>query len=187
MFDRDTFIGRVVYGGGFIFDFARWLIILTIILTLLHFFVVTIFVVDGASMDPTLASGEFGVLDKITYDFGNPQRGDIIVLNYPGDPENRQYVKRVIGLPGEKVVVEGGRVFINGKRLVENYLPSWLGTDKDGSWQLSSVEYFTMGDNRPNSNDSRYFGPVEKRFIVGKTVWILIPRFFSITTPTYNF
>ena len=187
MFDRETFIGRIIYGGGFIFDFARWLVILIVVLALLHFFVITIFIVDGASMDPTLATGEFGVLDKITYDFGSPQRGDIIVLNYPGDPENRRYVKRVIGLPGEKLEVKQGSVFINNKKLTETYLPSWLGTDKDGVWKLSNVEYFTMGDNRPNSNDSRYFGPVEKRFIVGKTVWIILPRFFSITTPTYNF
>ncbi len=183
--ERGTFIGRIVYGGGFIFDFARWLLILIIILTLLHFFVATIYIVDGASMDPTLATGEFGVLDKITYDFSNPQRGDIVVLNYPGDPENKRYVKRVIGLPGETVEVSYGSVFINGKKLTENYLPADLYTDKDGVWKLSSSEYFTMGDNRPNSNDSRYFGPVEKRFLVGKTVWILFPKFFSITTPTY--
>ena len=186
MFNRDTFIGKVVTGGGFIFDFARWLVVLVIVLTLLHFFVITIFIVDGQSMDPTFATNEVGLLDKITYDFESPQRGDIVVLNYPGDPENKRYVKRVIGLPGDTVEVTGGSVFVNGKKLTENYLPSGLYTDKDGKWNLSSSQYFTMGDNRPNSNDSRYFGPVEKRFLVGKVVWIVYPQFFSITTPTYN-
>lgn len=183
--NQDTLFRRIIYGGGFLFDFARWLLILIVLLTLLYFFVATIFIVDGASMDPTLASGEFGVLDKISWDFSNPGRGDVVVLKYPGDPGHKQYVKRVVGLPGEKIEVKNGSVFINNKKLSENYLPAGLFTDKDGSWQLSSEEYFTMGDNRPNSNDSRYFGPVEKRFLVGKTVWILFPRFFSIVTPTY--
>ncbi|MCX6810386.1 MAG: signal peptidase I [Candidatus Berkelbacteria bacterium] len=185
MISRDTFIGRIVYGGGFIFDFARWLVFIIVILTLLHFFVITIFIVDGASMDPTLATGDFGLLDKISYDFSDPQRGDVVVLNYPGDPDNKRYVKRVVGLPGEKIEVKNGLILINGKKLSENYLPKGLYTDKDGNWKLSGNEYFTMGDNRPNSNDSRYFGPVEKRFLVGKVVWILFPRFFSIVTPTY--
>ena len=185
MFNRDTFIGKVVSGGGFIFDFARWLVILIITLTLLHFFVITVFIVDGESMDPTFATGEFGALDKISYDFSDPERGDIVVLNYPGDPEHKRYVKRVVGMPGDRVEVKSGTVYLNGKKLTENYLPQGLYTDKDGSWKLSSDEYFTMGDNRPNSNDSRYFGPVEKRFLVGKVVWILFPRFFSVITPTY--
>jgi signal peptidase I len=186
MFNKDTFIGRVVSGGGFIFDFARWLVILIVALTLLHFFVITIFIVDGESMDPTFATNDFGLLDKITYDFSNPQRGDIVVLNYPGDPSNTRYVKRVIGLPGETVEVKNCGVYINGTELTEDYLPAGLCTDKDGIWHLTSTQYFTMGDNRPNSNDSRYFGPVEKRFLVGKVVWIVYPQFFSVITPTYN-
>jgi len=185
MFNRENFIGRIISGGGFIFDFARWLVVLMVILTLLHFFVMTIFIVDGASMDPTFATGDFGALDKISYSFSDPQRGDVVVLNYPGDPANKRYVKRVIGLPGEKVEVENGLVLVNGKKLSEGYLPKGLYTDKNGSWTLTTDEYFTMGDNRPNSNDSRYFGPVEKRFLVGKVVWILFPSFFSVVTPTY--
>lgn len=186
MFNRESIIGRVVYGGGFIFDFARWLLIIVVVLTLLHFFVISIFIVDGASMDPTFATGEFALLDKISYTLSNPQRGDVVVLNYPGDPANKRYVKRVVGLPGETIEVEHGNVYINSQKLSETYLPADIETDKDGSWKLSQDEYFTMGDNRPNSNDSRYFGPVEKRFLVGKTVWIIFPRFFSVVTPTYN-
>ncbi|MCX6812482.1 MAG: signal peptidase I [Candidatus Berkelbacteria bacterium] len=178
-------MSKVIYGGGFVFDFAKWLIILAIILAIINYFIISIFVVDGASMDPTMATGQIAILNKITYTISNPNRGDVVVINYPGDPTNKRYVKRVIGLPGEDVKVFGGQVYINGKKLTENYLPSGLYTDKDDDWQLGASDYFTMGDNRPNSNDSRYFGPVEKRFIVGRTDWVIIPKFFSITTPSY--
>jgi len=187
MINRDNIIGKIVYGGSFIFDFARWLLLAIIILTLVHFFIISIFLVDGESMDPTLTTGEFCLLDKISYDFSQPQRGDVVVLNYPGDPQHNRYVKRVIGLPGETVEVKNGSVFINNKILTENYLPKDIFNPKNGVWNLSNVEYFTMGDNRLNSNDSRYFGPVEKRFLVGKVVWVFFPHFASIITPSYNF
>ena len=117
MIGKESIVGKVIYGGGFVFDFARWLVILAVVLTLLHFFVITIYIVDGASMDPTLKTGEIAVLNKIVYDFGDPARGDIVVVKYPGDPENKRYVKRVIGLPNEKVEVRAGGVYINNKRV----------------------------------------------------------------------
>ncbi|MFA5157673.1 MAG: signal peptidase I [Patescibacteria group bacterium] len=186
MFLKETFIGRVVYGGGFLFDFAKWIILLIIAISLIHFFVATIFFVDGASMDPTFATGELGFLNKIVYKMSDPQRGDVVVVNYPGDPEHKRYVKRVIALPGEKLEIKNGSIFINNRKLIEGYLPRGLQTEQGGDWTLKSDEYFLMGDNRPNSNDSRYFGPVEQRFIVGKTSWILIPKLYSVPTPTYN-
>ena len=180
-----NFIQKIIFGGGFLFDFAKGIIILIVILALVHFFIATVFFVDGASMDPTFATGEMGLLDKISYNFSNPKRGDVVVVKYPGDPENKKYVKRVIGMPGEKIAVSNGAVYIEDKKLFENYLPAGLQTPQSGEWKLESDEYFLMGDNRINSNDSRYFGPVEKRFIIGKTIWILTPRFFSIPNPTY--
>jgi len=125
------------------------------------------------------------VLNKITYTFSAPKRGDVVVVKYPGDPEHKRYVKRVIGLPEEKLTVSNGLVFINDKILFESYLPPETITTKDGEWNLGADEYFLMGDNRTNSNDSRFFGPVEKRFIIGKTVWVLLPHFESIITPSY--
>ena len=186
MFNQETLIGRVVFGGGFLFDFAKWIIFFVILLAVVHFYIGTIYFVDGASMDPTFATGELGVLDKISYNFNDPQRGDVVVVNYPGDPEHKRYVKRVVGMPNEKIDIVNGAVFINGKKLVEGYLPRNLQTEPEGKWKIKSDEYFLMGDNRPNSNDSRYFGPVEKRFIVGKTTWILSPRIYSVPTPTYG-
>ena len=183
--DQESFIKKVIYGGGFVFDFARWLLILVIVLVLVHYFIITIYIVDGVSMDPTFQSGEVGILSRFAYSVGDPKRGDIVVVKYPGDPEHKRYVKRIIGLPNETISVGDSAVYINEKKLTENYLDSSTMTDKDGKWKLGKDEYFLMGDNRFNSNDSRYFGPVEERFIIGKTVWILIPRFFSVVTPSY--
>lgn len=187
MINRENIIGKIVYGGGFVFDFAKWLVIVGITLIICHYFIATIFIVDGVSMDPTLISGEVALLNKISYATGDPERGDIVVVNYPGDPEHKRYVKRVISLPNETLKVTGGEVYINGKKLREGYLPAGTLTDKDGSWQLGPNDYFLMGDNRPNSNDSRYFGPAEKRFIVGRTDWILLPKLENFVTPTYIF
>lgn len=187
MFNKETFIGKVVYGGGFIFDFAKWLVVIGIALIICHYFVITLFIVDGASMDPTLVSGEVAALNKIVYTLGDPQRGDIAVVKYPGDPEHKRYVKRVIGLPNETLKIADGAVFINNRKLREGYLPAGVETDKDGNWQLGKNDYFLMGDNRPNSNDSRYFGPVEKRFIIGRTDWVLLPHLENFVTPTYVF
>ncbi|TSC93878.1 MAG: signal peptidase I [Candidatus Berkelbacteria bacterium Athens1014_28] len=187
MFNHEKIVGKIIYGGGFVFDFARWLVVFILLLVLCNYFLISIFIVDGASMDPMLKTGEIGVLNKYIYIIDNPKRGDIVVVKYPGDPEKRRYVKRVIGLPGEKVKVYSGLVYVDGKVLKENYLAEYVWSDKDGEWQLGERDYFLMGDNRPNSNDSRYFGPVEQRFILGKTVWILLPRFQSIVTPTYLF
>lgn len=186
MVNRESLVGKVVYGGGFVFDFARWLVVLAIFLMILHYFVITIYIVDGLSMAPTFKSGEVGALNKITYIFSEPQRGDVVVVKYPGDPDHKRYVKRVIGMPTEKIEVKNGLVYINDNILREGYLPKDTMTIKDGTWQLDENDYFLMGDNRINSSDSRYFGPVEKRFIIGKTVWILTPRFFSVITPTYT-
>ena len=185
MFNRESVIGKIVYGGGFVFDFARWLVIFGILLMISHYFIITIYIVDGLSMDPTFKSGEVGVLNKAVYHFSDPERGDVVVVKYPGDPDKKRYVKRVIGMPEEKIEVKNNLVYVNNKVLIEGYLPKGTITIKEGSWQLDSDDYFLMGDNRLNSNDSRYFGPVEKRFIIGKTIWILAPRFFSVVTPTY--
>jgi signal peptidase I len=185
MISRESIVGKIVYGGGFVFDFARWLLVLGIVILILHYFIITIFIIDGLSMSPTFQSGEVGVLNKAVYSFSEPQRGDVVVVKYPGDPEHRRYVKRVVGMPGEKIEVIKGEVYIDGSLLIEGYLPIGTQTIEGGIWQLGNNDYFLMGDNRMNSNDSRYFGPVEKRFIIGKTTWILAPRFFSVVTPTY--
>jgi signal peptidase I len=106
----------------------------------------------------------------------------VVVVRYPGDPDNRKYVKRVIGLPGERLQIFDGKIFINEKILEEYYLPYGVLTEPDKTYTLGENNYFLMGDNRPVSNDSRYFGPVEKRFIVGQATTIIFPRFRQVPT-----
>lgn len=176
---KDTF-NKILFGGSILFDLTKWIILLVIILTLISKFYFSIFVVDGFSMEPTLRDKEIVLLEKNSYENKNPQRGDVVVVKYPGDPDNKKYVKRVIGLPGEKITITNNKVFINNKNFEEDYIPYGFITVPDGIWNLSDKEYFLMGDNRPNSNDSRYFGGVEKRFFYGHAKSVVYPNFREI-------
>ena len=178
--DLKIFFNKILYGGGKIFDLLKWVFLLIIVLVLIFNFVISIFIVDGLSMDPTLHDGEWALLQKNAYTSKNPNRGDVVVVRYPGDPNNKKYVKRVVGLPGETVTIADGRVSIDGRLLPEDYLSFDVASYPGGEWQLENDKYFLMGDNRPNSNDSRYFGPVEKRFLDGKALRIIYPRFRMI-------
>ena len=176
------FFNKILYGGGKVFDLLKWVFLLVIVFVLIFNFVISIFIVDGLSMEPNLHDKEWVLLQKNAYSSKDPSRGDVVVVRYPGDPEHKKYVKRVIGLPGETVKIQYGSVFIDDKPLAEDYLPFDIATYPDGEWKLETGMFFLMGDNRPNSNDSRYFGPVEKRFFDGKALRIIYPRFRLIGT-----
>lgn len=183
---KKNFWQKVVYGGGVFFDLCKWLVIIASVLIVLNSFWLTIFIVDGISMEPNFNDKEIVLLDKrFVRQEKNPQRGQSVVVQYPGDPQNKRYVKRVIGLPNEKLTIKSGKVYIEDKQLVEEYLPVYFNTEPEGEWVLAENEYFLMGDNRSNSNDSRYFGPVEKRFFIGKAVAILFPRLRFVELPNY--
>lgn len=179
MFDERTFLDKILYGSGVVFDLAKWLILLLIILSIVNTFFVGVFVVDGESMYPNFRDREIVLWRKGVYDSGEmkPERADIVVVQYPGDPKHKKYVKRIVGLPNENIQISNGKVYINKKVYSEEYLNPSLLTEPDGSWKLKAGEYFVMGDNRPNSNDSRYFGPIETRFIMGKSIGVVFPRF----------
>lgn len=167
---------KFILSGGMIFDLAKWIIGAIILLAIFNTFFFSLGIVDGESMEPNFHNGETFLWQRAAF---GPEfaRDNIVVINYPGDPEHKKYVKRIIGMPGDKVTVSGGRVSINDVQIDEDFLPIGTVTDNDGSWQLKNNQYFVMGDNRPNSNDSRYFGPVDKRFILGHAVAVVIPRF----------
>jgi len=128
--------------------------------------------VDGASMEPTLFSGEYVVVNRLSYRLGSPHRGDIIVFHFPRDPKE-EYIKRVIGLPGDEVEVRNGTVFINGQPLDENYLK--VKTNYIGSWVIPEGQLFVLGDNRNNSSDSHDWGTVPLDYVVGKAVMVYWP------------
>lgn len=128
--------------------------------------------VDGVSMRPTLENGEFVLVNKMSYRFGNVDRGDIIVFHFPVNP-NEELVKRVIGLPGDHVSIQAGVVYVNGQVLNESYIadvPSY-----SGEWDVTEGQFFVLGDNRNNSNDSKDWGLLPFDKIVGKAVLIYWP------------
>lgn len=124
------------------------------------------FLVSGASMEPTFSSGNYLLVDEISYRFRQPQRGEVLVFRYPRD-ENVFYIKRLIGLPQEHVVVKNGQVAVNGKKINENYLPPDVRTLADIDRQLGPDEFFVLGDNRYYSYDSRQWGILPRKDIIG--------------------
>lgn len=128
--------------------------------------------VDGDSMEPTLVSGEYVIVNRLSYRLGHPQRGDIIVFHFPRDPKE-EYIKRVIGLPGDEVNVMNGLVYVNGQSLDENYLDVKM--NYTGSWTVPTGQLFVLGDNRNNSSDSHDWGTVPMDYVVGKAVLVYWP------------
>jgi len=181
-----NFWQALIYGGGCFFELARGIIILAVILVCCHFFLATIFIVDGESMEPNFHNNQAIIVEKISYLVAEPRRGDGVVVRFPGDPEKKKYFKRIIGLPGEKVAIKEGKVYINDKRLYEPYILEEIKTQPDGQWILLGKEYFIMGDNRENSYDSRLWGICPRKNLIGAgwlIIWPptkigLIPQFF---------
>jgi signal peptidase I len=136
-------------------------------------FVAQTFYIPSASMEPTLMVGDRIVVDKLSYHLHAVHRGDIIVFGRPpgeNQPGVDDLVKRVIGLPGETIASLYGRVFINNKPLAEPWLPKGTVSTGITTQKIPSNEYFVMGDNRSDSQDSRYFGPISGNLIVGRVV-----------------
>jgi signal peptidase I len=178
---------------------ARWLregiivvVVAILFAVLLRAFVVQTFYIPSGSMLPTLQIGDRILVNKLSYDLHGVGRGDIVVFSRPpaencGGPEVNDLVKRVIGLPGETISLTGGHVYIAGKRLSEPWLapqeqgitqpgPSGTGYSLAHPYHIPANDYFVMGDNRTDSCDSRYWGPIPKSLIVGKVdlrVWPL--------------
>jgi signal peptidase I len=131
--------------------------------------------VEGTSMTPSISDQERIFINKFVYRFEPIERGDVVVFWYPLD-RTKSFIKRVVGLPGDTVEIQGGHVFVNGKGLEEPYVPP--GAMDLGNLSATKVppdEYFVMGDHRISSNDSRIFGPVPRQFIYGKAVFAYWP------------
>lgn len=168
----------LLYGTGCLFELTKWIVVSLVGLLLIHFFIATIFIVDGVSMEPNFKSGELVIANRWQYLFGTPTRGDAVILKFPGDPERKKYIKRIIGLPNERLEIQNNEILVNGQKLVEPYIPSYMFTEvkKPINVTLGSDEYFLMGDNRPNSNDSRIWGTAARRFLIGRAWFGLWPK-----------
>ena len=161
----------------------EWLEVIVIALVIslpIRIFIAEPFIVNGASMDPTFSSGQFLIVDRLSYRFDSPRRDDVIVFEYPNNPRT-YYIKRIIGLPNETVSIKNGRITITGKEspkgieLKENFIDPSHASYDTFSVSLGPTEYFVMGDNRAQSSDSRSWGPLKEDFIVGKPILRLLP------------
>jgi len=161
-----------------IWEFLKVIVIAAIIVLPIRYFLFQPFIVKGESMVPNLQSGDYLIIDEISYRFSNPKRGDIVVLGYPIDIRQR-FIKRIIGVPGETVDIKNGNVTISNSQgtfsLSEKYLPDNLETEGNIHVVLGDEEYFVLGDNRQFSYDSRKWGVLPRKDIIGKAFFRLFP------------
>ncbi|MDB5194773.1 MAG: signal peptidase signal peptidase [Parcubacteria group bacterium] len=159
-------------------ELLKLLIIAAVIVVPFRLYVAQPFIVDGASMDPTFRTGQYLIVDELTYHFKAPARGSVLIFKFPKD-ESKYFIKRVIGLPGETVAIKNGVVSIvnadhpKGMALDEPYVE--LPKDDTETYTLGQGEYYVMGDNRFASADSRLWGPVPAKDIIGRPILRLLP------------
>jgi len=129
--------------------------------------------IESISMQPTLYEGDFVMVNKLAYKIGSPERGDVIIFHYPPDPDREPYIKRVIGLPGDRLQVQNGSVYINGEPVQEPYIsapPAYT-----GEWTIPEGTVFVLGDNRNHSSDSHNWGTVPIENVIGKALVVYLP------------
>jgi len=177
---------KLIYGGGCLFELTKWVNIFVIVVALMHFFVATVFIVDGESMMPNFKSGEYVIANRWQYVFDKPGRGDVVILKFPGDPDRKKYIKRIIGLPGETINIKEGVIYLNGKILDEPYIPKEFKTLPNTLKTMGPDEYFLMGDNRINSSDSRDWGVAPRRFLIGRAWLIFYPSIEKVKGEEYK-
>ncbi len=128
--------------------------------------------IDGSSMEPTLHHGEFVIVSKLNYRFGKPERGDIVVFDFPRNI-TQEYIKRVIGIPGDHVRIVDQEVYVNGQKVSEPYIitpPNY-----EGEWEVPENALFVLGDNRNNSSDSHNWGVVPMENVIGEAFFVYWP------------
>jgi len=208
----------IIYFANIAYELGKWAFIIILLGTLSHFFLITLFVISGPSMEINFHNEQIVAVSRIGLFTGAYKRGDPMVLKFPGDPEHKKYIKRLIGLPGEHVTIKDNQVYINDQLLPEPYIQVVPEEDQpyyyenqqweveaqklhqqnkvlvkpDVDVQLSDDQYFLLGDNRENSNDSRVWyaakradmiGPV--RFVLGQIV--SNPTCDSVCLPSFTF
>jgi signal peptidase I len=196
------FFGGIVSMAVFLWDFLKVILVAAAIIVPIRYFLFQPFIVSGSSMEPNFSHGEYLIIDEISYRLGDPDRGDVIVLRYPKDPK-QFFIKRIIGMPGETIQIDNGRVTVKneghpeGVTLDEEYLPNQgltfphnttlIGGKK--TLTLSNDEYFMLGDNRLASSDSRDWGVLSREEMIGRVFVRILPLtdFSKFESPSYSF
>ena len=164
---------------GIFRDFIVPIVCALLIVLLVRHFIVGMYYIPSGSMIPTLNINNQVVVTKFTYRFEEPKRGDIVVFKYPVNEKEglheEDYVKRLIGKPGETLEIKNNQVYINGEPIQEPYVASDTNMPDFGPVTIPDHQYFMMGDNRNHSNDSRYWGYVDRKYFIGKAQLIYWP------------
>ena len=166
-------------GESPVMEIARFVVLALLIVMPIRWFIAQPFIVSGASMEDTFYNNEYLIVDQLTYRFEEPKRGDVVIFRYPRDPSTF-FIKRVIGLPGETISIEGKTVIIQndeypgGVAINEPYI-SDMEEETFLTQTLRDGEYFVMGDNRDHSSDSRKWGSLKEEEIVGRALLRLFP------------
>lgn len=180
--------------GAFFLDIFEVIVFAIGIFFFIYLLVMRPHKIDGESMMPNFTNGEYLLTERVSYYLRDPMRGDVVVFTPPVTNLD-EYIKRVVALPGETVMVKDGRVYINGKVLDESYIAGTVYTNggsflsEGASYKVPDGEFFVMGDNRNNSSDSRYWGPITKKVITGRA-WVVywpLNLMGSVPKPTYTF
>lgn len=161
-----------------IIDIIKYIVIAILIVIPVRMFIAQPFIVSGESMYSTFLDGDYLIIDEISYNLGSPHRGDVIVFKYPLDPK-RFFIKRIIGLPNEEILIKEGVITIKNKENPEGftYQEPYLKQEfKDSlNFETTEKEYFVLGDNRARSSDSRVWGPLPEKLITGRAFVRLLP------------
>ena len=161
-----------------IIETLKFSLIAIIIVIPFRIFIAQPFLVSGASMSPNFETGHYLIVDQLSYNFENPQRGDVIIFRYPQNPK-KFFIKRIIGLPNETIILKDKKITIknseslDGFDLDEKYIKNFSNNDLTAI--IGEGEYFVLGDNRPASLDSRVWGVLSEKMIIGRAVLRLFP------------
>ncbi len=168
---------------SFLWELVKIGVVAALIVVPLRVYVFQPFLVKGDSMVPNFHNGDYLIIDELSYRFRSPERGEVIVLKFPYDPSQR-FIKRIVGLPGEAIEIKDGKVVVYHTDSKEAFVLDEVGylgslqTPGSVKVQLKEDEYFVLGDNREFSSDSRSWGPLGTKYIVGRMLW----RVFSLDT-----
>lgn len=180
--------------GSFFIEVIQVIVFAVSIFLFVYLLVMQPHKIKGSSMEPNFHDGEYLLTDKLSYRFGDVSRGDVVVFKAPPTYQD-EFIKRVIGLPGDEVWVEGGKVYVNGNLLLEPYLQNGVYTAAGKTAQegthltVPEGEFFVLGDNREHSLDSRNIGMISRDTITGRAWFVYWPisQVGSIVKPTYAF